>query len=95
MHTLRTSSSIHYSTAQQSDATDASRHHAAIAALAKECGAETTYVTALYERIFSELERNAKVRAFLYILTCRTVRAALRQNAPMLAGALARVDQAL
>jgi len=66
-----------------------------MAALAKECGAETTYVAALYEQIYKELERNAKVRAFLYVLTCRTVRTALRQKAPALAGALARVDQAL
>jgi Protein of unknown function (DUF3562) len=95
MQTHKTNDGISSATALKPDVKDVARHRAAIAALAEESGAEPSYVTALYEHIYSELERNARVRAFLSILTCRTVRAALRQNAPTLSGVFARANRAL
>ena len=95
MHTPRTNDGIPGGTTGKRELAEVARHSAAIAALAAECGAEPTYVTALYEHIYKELERNAKVRAFLYILTCRTVRAALRQNAMAVGGNFARADRVL
>ena len=82
-------------TALKPDGKEVARHRAVIVALAEESGAEPGYVTALYEHIYSELERNARVRAFLSILTCRTVRAALRQNATPIGATFARSNRAL
>jgi len=95
MDTHKTNDGPSSATGHIRDAKDVARHRAAIAALAEESGAEPGYVTALYEHIYSELERNARVRAFLSVLTCRTVRAALRQNSTPIGGAFARVNRAL
>jgi hypothetical protein len=95
MYTHKTIDGLLSASAHIRDAKDIARHRAAIAALAEESGAEASYVTALYVHIYSELERNARVRAFLSILTCRTVRAALRQKPRPVSGAFAGANRAL
>jgi Protein of unknown function (DUF3562) len=95
MYTHKTNDGIPSATAHKPDVKDVARHRAAIAALAEESGAEPGYVTALYEHVYGELERNARVRVFLSILACRAVRTALRQNATAVGVVFARANRAL
>ena len=48
--------------------------------LARETGREPARVKELYELELAHLEANAKVRGFLSVLACRSVRMALRET---------------
>ena len=56
------------------------RHRSAIAALARDAGAEPAYVRELYESHLEELQARATVRDYLSVLTCRAVRNVLRER---------------
>jgi predicted short-subunit dehydrogenase-like oxidoreductase (DUF2520 family) len=56
------------------------QHASIIEALARETGGEPAHVRELYERELTHLEANAKVRGFLSVLACRSVRMALRET---------------
>jgi hypothetical protein len=51
-----------------------------IEALARETGTELPLVKTLYEQALAQLETDAKVRGFLSVLACRSVRNALRER---------------
>jgi Protein of unknown function (DUF3562) len=53
------------------------KHQSTIKALARESRADPAEVRKLYQEALAELETNAKVHSFLYLLAWRTVRAAL------------------
>jgi hypothetical protein len=56
------------------------QHGSVIEELARETGGEPARVKELYERELAHLEANAKVRGFLSVLACRSVRMALRES---------------
>ena len=56
------------------------QHGSVIEQLARETGGEPAHVKELYERELAHLEANAKVRGFLSVLACRSVRMALRES---------------
>jgi hypothetical protein len=58
---------------------ESARHQAAIDSLARETRAEPAYVRQLYEQELANLEANAKVRGYLFVLASRNVRSAIHK----------------